>query len=501
MHTRDVGVRFGWRLLGLVGWAPLFACSMLVDKNAVQCHTDADCASFPEHPVCGEGGTCISSGLGPPGCFYGPPQAPGDFANACTTAQCQSFDNCGRLGFCQSGSLPDMLVPPANLGTTPPLVNSQPMPSITCADPTRPNVIYVTGSTNLVPLLQAVAPLLATNDPPYVAVFQPQTSCKGAGSMFDPDPVKHFIKDIPGNWAFFFDGDGSRHYCRLSTDGDPVDIGESDIHARTCGYEAKTGIADYTGPIQAINFVVPSVSSQRALSAEAAHLLFGAGGNQGNLMPWNDPKMYFVRSSGTGTIQLASKAINVPPTGWWGIDRLSADNVRDSMEAVDPSLAEKAIGVLSSDFADRSRANLRTLYFQAAGQSCGYLPDSSATSLDKANVRDGHYPIWGPIHLYAATVNGIPSPAADAFVRRFSVPKMEQKLIDAVVAAGYIPPCAMRVKRDQEMGPVMSHQPQFGCGCYYDSRVNGRSTCQTCGGPGDCPSSRPACNYGFCEVQ
>ena len=211
--------------------------------------------------------------------------------------------------------------------------------------------------------------------------------------------------------------------------------------------------------------------------------------------------MYFVRSSGTGTIQLVSKAINVPPTGWWGIDRLSADNLRDSMEVVDPNVAEKAIGVLSSDFADRARANLRTLYFQGAGQNCGYLPDSSATSYDKGNVRDGHYPIWGPIHLYTATTNGVPSAAADALVRRFSVPRLDQKLLEAVVGSGYIPNCAMRVKRDQEMGPLMSYQPQFGCGCFYDSRVNGRSSCQACAGPADCPASRPACNYGFCEVQ
>src|SRR5207248_375207 len=123
------------------------------------------------------------------------------------------------------------------------------------------------------------------------------------------------------------------------------------------------------------------------------------------------------------------------------------------------------------------------------------------TSFDKANVRDGHYPIWGPIHLYASTSNGVPSMAADALVTRFSVPRLEQKLLDAIVGSGYIPACAMTVKRDQEMGPLASFQPQFGCGCYYESKVNGRSNCATCGGPGDCPTNRPACNYGFCEVQ
>jgi hypothetical protein len=481
------------------GW--LAGCTMLVDEDAVQCRSDADCSAFPDHPLCGTGGVCVSSGLGPPGCFYGPPQSQGEFANACTTAQCVSFDNCSRLGICQSGPITDNLVPPANLGTTPAPVNAPPAPDIFCADPSRPNLVYVTGSTNMLPLLQAVAPLMAASDPAYLVVFQPQTSCKGAAAMFDPDPSKHVIKDIPGNWAFFYDAQGTKNYCKLAPEGNPVDVGESDVYARTCGYEPQPGIADYMGPIQAITFVVPAGSSQRAISAEAAHLLFGEGGNQGALAPWTDPRMYFVRSSGTGTIQLASRAINVPASAWWGIDRLSSDNLRDSMEVVDPSVAEKAIGVLSSDFADRARANLRILAFQAAGQACGYLPDSSPTSFDKLNVRDGHYPIWGPIHLYTATTNGVPSAAADALVRRFSVPRLEQKLIDAIVSGGYIPACAMRVKRDQEMGPLMSHQPQFSCGCYYDNRVNSRSTCTPCAGPGECPASRPACNYGYCELQ
>jgi hypothetical protein len=491
-----------WRILGAIVCGSLAGCTMLVDADPLQCRTDADCAAFGNHPVCGPAGACVSSGLGPPGCFFGPPQSQSDFANACTTAHCVAFDNCNRLGLCQSGStLPDALVPPANLGTTPALVNAQPMPTISCADPSRPNIVYVTGSTNMLPLLQAVAPLMAADDPSYVVVFQPQTSCKGAGAMFDPDPSKRLIKDIPGNWAFFYDASGTKNYCTLRPEGDRVDVGESDVYARTCGFEPKPGIADYTGPIQAITFVVPAGSSQRSISAEAAHILFGAGGNQGALSPWTDPRMYFVRSAGTGTIQLTSRAINVPPDAWWGIDRLSSDNLRDSMEVVDPSLAEKAIGVLSSDFADRARANLRILAFQGAGQSCGYLPDSSPNSFDKANVRDGHYPIWGPIHLYAETSNGVPSAAADALVRRFSLPRLDQKLIDAIVTGGYIPACAMRVRRDQEMGPMVSHQPQFSCGCYYDSRVNGRSSCTPCAGPGECPSTRPACNYGFCEVQ
>ncbi|HZS40236.1 MAG TPA: hypothetical protein VFF06_25570 [Polyangia bacterium] len=485
----------------MLGFVSLAACSLLVNRSSEQCATDADCAAFGNHPYC-RGGVCVASGLGPPDCFYGTPATDVQFASACTTAQCVGFDNCGRLGICQGSSLnPDLLSTPADLGAVPTPVNTETMPSMSCKDPSRPNLIYMTGSTNFPPLLKAVAPLLAANSPPYTVIFQPQTSCKGAASVFDSDPSKHLIKDIVGNWAFFYSPDGTKNYCLLDTTGDPIDVGESDVYAQTCGYASQPGIADYTGPIQAITFVVPSGSSQRAISAEAAHLTFGTGGAMGKVAPWTDPSLYFVRSSGTGTIQLPSRAINVPPTAWWGLDRLSADNLRDSMEGIDPTSAEKAIGVLSSDFADRARANLRVLAFQETGQSCGFLPDSSSTSFDKANVRDGHYPIWGPIHLFAPNNNSVPSEAAGALVTRFAVPRLDQSLLDAIIESGYIPQCAMQVQREQEMGALTSYQPQFGCGCYFESKVNGKSTCTVCAGPGDCPSTTPACNYGYCEVQ
>ncbi len=499
MHSRDPD-RLSLRstaLFALVATAALGGCSVLVDDRNIQCRTDDDCAKFGNHPLCSRG-ICVPSGLGPQDCFFGDPQTAPEFANACTTARCVPFDNCGKLNKCQvDPMIRQMLVSPAVTGKVKALSTPQPMPTMKCAD-AGANVIYVTGSTNFPPLLQAVAPLLASRNPAYTVVFQPQSSCLGAGTMFDPDRTKRLIKDIAGNWAFFFDDKGGRHYCFLRPEGDVVDVGESDVFSRTCGYEPMQGVADYLGPILSFTFVVPSMSTQTAISAEAAHLVFGAGGM---VAPWTDPHLFFVRGPTTGTIQLTSRAIAVPPASWWGFDWLSSENVKESMEGIDPMSAEGAIGVLSSDFADQARGSLKQLYFQAAGQTCGYLTDSGPSNYDKANVRDGHYPIWGPIHLFAPTTNGVPSPAADALVTRFAVPKLDQKLLDAIVSGGYIPHCAMRVKRDQEMGPVVAYQPSFGCGCYYDSLVNGRSTCTPCNGPGDCPSNRPACNYGFCETQ
>src|SRR5262249_41323722 len=158
--------------------------------------------------------------------------------------------------------------------------------------------------------------------------------------------------------------------CDLDVTGVTVDVGESDIYPTTCNpnYVDQPGFADYVGPIQAITFVVPANSSQDAISAEAAHWVFAASGNNGLATPWTDPTLYFPRSPGTGTTQLPSKSILLDPTKWWGTDRLSAPNLVASMEAIDPNLAEKAIGILANDLADRNRGNLRVLAFQQQGQ-------------------------------------------------------------------------------------------------------------------------------------
>jgi hypothetical protein len=483
---------------------PQGGCSLALDSRHTQCAADEDCAHFGDHPVC-RTGVCVESGVGPPGCSTASPTTPEQFANQCTTATTLQFDNCAKLQLCTDDDLATAMgtaMPPVPLGMTPPPVNTQAMPTVRCAD--AGNVIYVTGSTNLPPLIKAVQPLLHASTPgnaPHTVVFAPQTSCKGAAAIYDPVATKHLIFDVTNNWAFYYDPSGTQTFCLLDPAGNTVDVGESDVYPQSCGYSPMLGTADYTGPIQAITFVVPAGSKQTSISAEAAHLVFGAGGNRNQAMPWTDPRLYFIRSSGTGTVQLPSRAIGIDPGAWWGIDRLSADNLVASLEAVDPSQAEGAIGILSSDFADRNRANLRVLAFQQHGQRHAYYPDSTAGSFDKANVRDGHYPIWGAIHFLAATDNAVPSEAARALITQFTVPRLDQTLVAAIIDAGFVPPCAMRVTHSSEIGPLSAFQPDFGCGCFYDRTVTGTTPCQACTSSRDCTGAARVCNYGFCEVR
>jgi hypothetical protein len=353
--------------------------------------------------------------------------------------------------------------------------------------------------------MAVVAPLLAMNSPPYQIAYQPSGSCTGVDNMFNPDPAKRVVKDINGKQALLFNPDGTSVPCTFGA-GTALDVAVSDVYSTTCNaaYPTTDTLAEYLGPIQPMTFVVPSVSAEKAISAEMGHVVFGRGNTDTTAAPYLDPSLYFVRNSGSGTQQMISRAITIDPKKWWGIDRGGSGKVRDLLEAVAPAKAGGAIGILSTDFADPERSRLRILAFQAANQACGYYPDSSLFTRDKINVRDGHYSIWGPVHFYAKVTSGLPGAAAAALVTRFTLPRLDQPLLDAIIKSGLVPGCAMKVTRTAEMGDVATFSPKFQCGCYFEATVPGGTapaSCQTCAGPADCPTDKPACNNGYCEVQ
>lgn len=496
----------GWHLAALLATAAaLFAaaCSVLLDDDNKQCSTNGDCASFGGLPLC-QRGLCVASNLGPEGCFFGTPTTAEQFANQCSTSQCEPFDNCARLGLCAPGAAEAATIPPdGSLPTPPPPPFPPGLP--TCL-PAGKNVVVVSGSTALQPFLAVVAKLLAQSSPPYVIAYQSTGSCNGVEHIFNPDSAKRLAKDTDGRTNFLFDGDKAPEPCSFGSVGVPVDVGISDVFASSCtaSYVPNDRIAEYLGPVQPMTFVVPAASQEKSISAEMGRVVFGRGGADAAAMPFSDPMLYFVRNSTSGTQQMISRAIGVDARQWWGLDRGGSTRVRDQLLAVAPVRASNAVGILSSDFADAERARLRILAFRARNQLCGYYPDSSLFTRDKRNVRDGHYSIWGPIHLYAQVSAGIPNAAAGALVSRFAVPRLDQSLLDAIIKSGLVPQCAMQVTRGEEMGPITAASPQFQCGCYFEATIPGGSVpedCQTCAGPAECPAAKPACNNGYCELK
>ena len=138
--------------------------------------------------------------------------------------------------------------------------------------------------------------------------------------------------------------------------------------------------------------------------------------------------------------------------------------------------AEKSIGILAADYIDTKnlRAQIKVLAFQDTRQPCAVFPDSSPTAHDKVNVRDGHYPIWSPLHLlYKTDVAGNPVNQANRqqvsdIVGYLSGTKPLPngvKLLDVYAQSGPVPECAMRVSRQTDGGNLVPHRPSSPCSC------------------------------------
>jgi len=519
-------------VLGGLLCGALPGCSFVLDSSSKQCSVDSDCNDLIEgHPLCQEN-VCVDAHLGPRDCSAAPltdKSLQKDFLNACSTSKYEPFDNCARLKVGCDKTVPIVLPPTMDpptvmSGTLPANVS---VPANHCDDGIAPDhVIYMYGAADFAPLLLAAQKSLSKEAQPYRAVFQNASSCDGVKSVFDTTfkPMKDkSLNTTSGGWAFYYNDAGVAVNCLINATatataagtGIVPQIGVSDLYAQTCDPASVPGsaagsLAEYFGPIVQFGFSVPATSGEKSISMEAAHFIFGRGGKKpaGTQMldaaPWIDASAYAIRNDKAASTVLAGLLAEVPRTKFWGIDRLSTDNLRDTLLAATSSAASSSIGILSIDYNDKNRNNLRALYLQAKNQNVGYLPDSSPSSYDKVNVRDGHYPLWGYVHFFTPLQpDGNPSPAANAIVLKFHLERLDQGLIDDVIAASLVPQCAMKVARSTEMGDF-ALRDGFSCGCYFDFKANNKASegCKTCGSNADCTDSkRPACNYGYCEAK
>jgi hypothetical protein len=87
-------------------------CSVILDKSAIQCRVDDDCAGISAGSICSSVGVCVDSGLGPKGCFGKEPKVDAELINACSASECVPFDNCARLNLCNGAALPPLVVKP-----------------------------------------------------------------------------------------------------------------------------------------------------------------------------------------------------------------------------------------------------------------------------------------------------------------------------------------------------------------------------------------------------
>jgi hypothetical protein len=288
-----------------------------------------------------------------------------------------------------------------------------------------------------------------------------------------------------------------------------------------------------------MTFAVASASTEQVISAEAAYMVFGFGAatTANTINPWNTPGDIYVRFWDSGTLEMIATAINLPGGKWVNATNKASVQTAGSAGTMGTNLLSSAtkstpdtnatIGILASE---NYVAGLRPLAFQAGGQSCGYLPDSSSTAHDKLNVRQGRYAIWGPEHLVVnvdsngntlgqnsntasvqlvlnALVATSQAPAASSADGGLTDAE-EGTIISAISApaTGVIPQCAMQVTRSSEIGPEASYAPPAACSCAFEmaaGSVVAGHTCTACTGTGAgvCTGSTPACHFGYCEAE
>jgi len=385
-------------------------------------------------------------------------------------------------------------------------------------------IVYVLADDTQESLLKVLGRQLR-DDADITLVFQLVPSCTLTATLLAGTP-------IAGNTSLFYipstkeDPSWKPSDPESTCPGSPVhgplpNLGISALSPTSCpglGFP-PAGIGVLTGPTQAYTFVVPTAefTSQKSISAAEAYYAFGDGANNpvtyNGAPEWNDPTQFFLRPATASSLVASALDTGLTPAEmtFAAADAGPADGRHllagsaAVVTAVKGATSMQAIGLLEDAAFDANRnQGVDALAFAALGQTYAFYPDSTATSLDKQNVRDGHYAIWGPEHFFARVNGGVPSDAAGAFVSRFTTPKLDQTLLDAIIKSGLVPACAMDVTRDTEMGAIKPFSPEFHCGCYFEATVPGGSPgpgCAVCKGPADCPSSRPACNNGFCEVR
>ncbi|MEI9941161.1 MAG: hypothetical protein WDO69_28420 [Pseudomonadota bacterium] len=372
----------------------------------------------------------------------------------------------------------------------------------TCAS--LPNPIYVAGSSAIRPLLQTVGAQLAAaaTSPSTIVYVAAAGSCDGVNTIITDLKVTSGAKYVLATSGTLAD-------CTLpASPGQAIDVGMSDVFPTSCPdvtADLLTGVGDFVGPVQSMNFVVPIASTHTTISAEAAYLTFGFGA--AGETDWDNPDLYAIRNFQSGTETMLAGAIKVPTNKWKGVDKGGSGGVITAISTA--TSPDKTIGVLASTDADvaANRLTIKRLAFQPYGETCALYPDSSYASHDKFNVRNGLYQVWGPVHMLAKVNGSVPTnPNAklllDILLGNTSVAGIDP--VQAEIDNNTVPQCAMNVQRTSELGTPKAYSPTGACGCYFESKTGGASdACKArmCTTNDDCSSGTPKCNRGYCEVK
>ena len=445
---------------------------------------------------------CIDpSGFGGRGCFKCAANSNDQLLTACTDSKFEVFDNPTRIaGFSASTprpSLPDDLgpTPSAFAGASETTDTTTPPP---CPVDTKPNPVMVLGATGFP--METIAK--AMGDAATI-FYSEKGSCDGVASMVIGAPKMEGV-------VAYWDTDGTKNRCTLQ-ETHSVDVALSALFASSCANESglaepvglPADIGDFLGPVNPVMFAVPATSRERAISAEAAYRVYGFGDRSG-VSPWTDEDFVFRRTASSGTQQTIALTLGLPADEFRGRDATGASNMM--LALLQSSAPSKTIGISTSEIVDANRDVMHALAYRHWQQPVAFYPDSDPGSLDRRNVRDGHYFMWMPLHVMTRVANGEPVNAVAkhlvyVMTSRQQAPVPSVDLFGALKRLGDVPQCAMHVTRKKEGAPLEAYSPPVACDCAFESALPGTTgaSCKSCKTNADCASAQPTCSFGFCQ--
>ncbi len=368
-------------------------------------------------------------------------------------------------------------------------------------------------------------------------VFQLTGSCTLSPDVYNavPIPVNTSMLYIPSTkenaaWT----ASDPEATCSMAA-ATPPDLGIAALFPSSCpglGSPPST-IGQWNGPIQAYTFVVPDaeyMNGQQSIAAEEAYYAFGFGAMNpvtvgGGPDNWTDPTQFFLRPTSKSTLVSIAIDIDLTPNQMaaaQGSDGGTADGrqlIASSggvVTAVAAATSTHAIGILGVGVYDSNRsAGVKVLALQSFGQNHAYLPDSTATSYDKQNLRDGHYAMWSPaVFIAPQDSSGAPSNPTVKYVvdTILGTPGVTPPNgldggapIDGLgptALAGEVPACAMQVTRTGDGAPLTAYTPTAPCLCKFLSLTTNPTlpaSCTTCTSTAMCPAGSLGCFNGYCE--
>jgi hypothetical protein len=369
-----------------------------------------------------------------------------------------------------------------------------------------PRAVIGAGGSASKPLIGRLAGRLAAlQDPDRITLIY-----QSPGACFGITPYLAGGSPLTGTASYWdgWDGTGNpvEHTCQLPVTGLAPDFGMMGTSALLCeGVTAlPAGIQEFPGPITSWSLIVPTISTETSISAEAAYFVYGFGPESSQADPWTVRTELKGRSATSAALIAIALAIGVPPermAGNTGTDERTNQQMITSVAGSQTPNA--ALGFVSSEVADLNRATVRTLAYQHYDQVCGFLPDTTLTAVDKANVRDGHYYLWSAYRFYAPSAGGVITDAdTRAVVGYFTGAEplpAGVPLNEDLIRNGNIPECAMGVWRDSDLGALYSYSPVDHCNCYFDFVATGATSCTACIDNSACTTAGETCRHGYCE--